>query len=263
MPEINTPTETSKSYIAELLVAGGYVLFFCLSIYTLVTFYFLGNTTKDASPVNVIATNLPSIYPTPSIDLEALKGADIIFEDDFSEDQKLWGSYNEKNAEVKVESGELHLKSLSETKYGVAECRTCLVLNQPYFLQADLRPKDPNISSFGIKFNARGERNNFYVFLINPDTGQYYVSFHSNTNGWTSRIAGKSEQIKPFPETNTLGIFADADLVEFYINGTMVDTYNHTEKTFFLYKGYIGFFIGGDPEQTIIIDNLLIREAEE
>ncbi|MBN8657463.1 MAG: hypothetical protein J0M11_17165 [Anaerolineae bacterium] len=261
MPEINTPKETPKNYTAEFLVAGGYILFFCIAIYTLVVFYFLGGSTNQAKPVNVIATNLPSIYPTPSIDFEALREFEIILEDDFSEDQNLWESYNDKNAEVKIESGELYLKSLSETKYGVAECRTCLILGQPYFLQADLRPKDPNISNLGIKFNARGERNNFYVFLINSDTGQYYVSYHSNESGWTSRISGKSEQIKPFPETNTLGIFADANMVEFYINGMIVDTYTHIEKNFVLYKGYIGFFISGDPGQTVIIDNLLIQEV--
>lgn len=263
MSEINKSSEDSKGYTAEFLVAGGYVLFFFLAIYTLVVFYFLNSTKGQSEPVNVIATNLPSMYPTPSIDMEAIKEADIIFEDDFSENQNSWDSYNDYNSEVKIESGELHLKSLSETSYGVAECRTCLVLGQPYFLQADLRPMDPNIASFGIKFNARGERNSFYVFLINSDTGQYSVSYHSNSNGWTSRIAGKSDQIKPFPDTNTLGIFADADKVELYINGIIVDTYFHTEKSFILYKGFIGFYINGSPDKTVVIDNLSIREAGE
>jgi hypothetical protein len=106
---------------------------------------------------------------------------------------------------------------------------------------------------FGLNHNT----DSFYLFQINTEAKKYYL-YHHTYDGWSLRAAGESNHIKSFPASNILGIYANQDIAEFYINGEIIDSYNQSKPTFQF--GYFGFYVD-DTDFQLIIDNLMITDV--
>ena len=94
----------------------------------------------------------------------------------------------------------------------------------------------------------------FYVFQINAEAKNYYVSHHS-TNNWLLRTSGESDLIRSYPSANTLGIYVNKDSLEFYINGKIANSYQETGISF--QSGAIGFYVDS-PGFKVIVENLAV-----
>jgi len=253
---MNTEPKEKVSYVTEYLVAAGYILFFCLTFTFCSVLYYFSYLQPQPSPINTFATGLPPITPTPHIRPTNLQSATPIFEDDFSNDSHAWTG-TEDDSKEQVTLGKLIFESRKENTYAFANCGYCPSLNAPFYLQVDLSTGAGTDKGFGIYFNFKNNDNNsFFLFRINTEARKYYV-FHGNNDGWTIRAAGESDQIKSFPAVNTLGIYAKKDVVEFYINGKISDSYKQSGYSF--HKGDFGFYVD-DAGFKLIVDNLVISK---
>ncbi|MFN8435022.1 MAG: hypothetical protein U0V18_13435 [Anaerolineales bacterium] len=257
MSEINIPTEASKNYTVKFLVAGGYILFFCLVIYSAITFYFLTNTKIQSQPVNIIATNLPPINPTPEFSISQQANTDIILRDDFSDNKNKWAGVSYYDFVLEVKEGKLLLESTTEGEGVLARCEECSYLQEPHYVQADFELANPTNEGFGLVFALDRNGRLFYLFLINTESKEYFL-YHSGSNGWSRLIQGGSNNIKSFPDTNTLGVYVNENKSEFYINGEFVDSYYQSGGKF--HFGLSGFFVPISGME-LSIDNLLISRT--
>ncbi|HLO16793.1 MAG TPA: hypothetical protein VK206_18310 [Anaerolineales bacterium] len=246
------------NYIAEYLVAAGYLLFFCLAFSLCSTFYYLTYLQPQQTLlINTFATALPPTTPTPHILPTDQQNASQIFKDDFSDDSHGWAGTEDTSIQ-QVTLGKLLFKSRKEDTYAFTGCAYCPSLDTPFYLQADFSTGAVTDRGFGIYFNFDQDNNgSFFLFRINPEARKYYF-YHGSNDGWSMRAAGGSSQIKSFPAINTLGIYANQDTVEFYVNGEIVDSY--IESGYSFHKGGFGFYVDGSNFQ-LVIDNLVINKA--
>ena len=258
---METEPKKSISYTIEYIVGAGYVLFFCLAI-TLCSLYYYFTYLQTpvlqpkSSVVNPIAKTLPAMNPTPHVSLADQANETKILEEDFSKDHYHWMRYTDGFKE-EVRKGKLYFASRNEDSWEFTDCQLCPILRKPFYLQADLTTTEATDQSFGIVFGLNRTNDNFYSFLINTESKRYYF-YHLNFFGWSLRASGESNLIKSFPDENILGIYADHDTVEFYVNGEMIDAYTETGANFQF--GYFGFYVD-DSGFELIVDNLVIREA--
>ena len=255
---MNMEATKRPSYIAEYTVTAGYLLFFCLAFSLCSTFYYLTYLqAQQTPPINTFATALPPTTPTPHIIAANQQNAPHLFKDDFSDNSHGWADTDD-SATREVMLGKLLFKPKKEDVYAFTGCGYCPSLDTPFYLQADFSTGGVTDRGYGIYFNF-DEHNNgsFFLFRINPEARKYYF-YHANNDGWSIRAAGESSQIKAFPAINTLGIYANKDTVEFYVNGKIVDSYKESGYSF--YKGDFGFYVDGSKFQ-LVVDNLMINKA--
>jgi hypothetical protein len=253
---MDTQQKEKISYIKEYVIAAGYVIFFCLAFALCIIIYYFTYLQPQPSPINAFATGLPPTTPTPHINPTNLQNASLIFKDDFSNDRHAWTD-TEDDSQERVSYGTLIFESRKENAYAFANCGSCPYLDAPFYLQADLLPGIATDKGFGIYFNFNSNDNgSFFLFRINTEARKYYV-YHVTNDGWTIRAAGESDQIKSFPAGNTLGIYARKDVVEFYINGKIIDSYKQSGYSF--HKGDFGFYIDNSGFK-LLVDNLEINK---
>lgn len=109
-------------------------------------------------------------------------------------------------------------------------------------------------STWGINF--RGQGSNFYNFGIGKE-GQYYLN-RLQDNEWKRLINLKTAKaIKWDDAVNNLTVINDGNSMMFYVNGTLVDTYDSEQS----YGDEIALFISVDEgaSATYYFDNVLIR----
>ena len=258
---MDTKQKEDISYTAEYIVGAGYLLFFCLAFALCSVFYYFTylrsyQLRPGPSAINPFATNLPPTTPTPHVSMDDQSKLKRIFEDDFNNDQNHWTLYNDEFKE-EVRKGKLYFESRIEDNWAFAACESCPYLKKPFYLQADLTTATATDQSFGIIFNLNKTNNNFYLFQINTEAKRYYL-YHLNFFGWSIREAGDSNFIRSFPASNTLGIYANQDTVEFYINGEIIDSYKESGFTF--QSGYFSFYVDNSGFQ-LIVDNLIVNEV--
>ncbi|MEW6404959.1 MAG: hypothetical protein AB1649_24450 [Chloroflexota bacterium] len=248
---------------AAILLAFGYVLFFCVACtaaFILYSLYYappIGPTPIAVSTIpNPVATSLPPRTPIPHISFTEILDAEIIIEDDFADNDNGWWSDGDNEYGVQIKDGELILQSQYEGNYSITRCADCY-LEEPYFLQLDLRTTTATDISYGIIFNGNYIQSMFSLLEINVASQQYFVYHHSG-DGWLTRVIGKSTQIKPFPEVNTFGLYLNESVMELYINGNLVDTY--VESGASLHEGYLGLYVNGAGFK-LLADNLTVRKA--
>ncbi|HLO33062.1 MAG TPA: hypothetical protein VK249_28205 [Anaerolineales bacterium] len=243
-----------KNYIAEYVVAAGYIIFFCLASVFCLSFYYLTRSEKPPSAVNVFATNLPATTPVPHITSIEKLGSSKVFEDNFSNNKNKW-TIDQEGVQEKVSGGKLLFESRTEHEYALVECSSCPYLKEPYYLQADFATTAATAEGFGLVFNKSHIDYSFYLFQINTETKTYYL-FHRGKEDWSLCTAGESAQIKSFPATNTLGVYINLDTVELYINGRIVDSYQQSGYSF--QSGYLGL-LASDSGFKLAVDNLSLH----
>jgi len=256
---MNTETNPKTNYLAGFIIGVGYILFFCLALTLCSTFYYLSELQPQSSPINTFATSLPPTTPTPHIVPAEQKNADEIFKDDFSDDSHAWAGSDDVSRE-NVTLGKLLFESLNKDSYAFTGCGYCPQLQSPFYLQADFSTGKATDRGFGIYFNYEDNQSgDFFLFRINPEARKYYL-FQGDKDGWSLLAAGESSEIKSFPNVNTLGLYANRDVLEMYVNGKIIDSYKQSGHVF--HKGDFGFYIDGSDAQ-LVIDNLLITKAGE
>ena len=254
---MDTEQQEKISHTKEYVIAAGYLLFLCLAFILCSTIYYFTYLQPQPTPVNTFATGLPPTTPTPHINPTNLQNASLIFKDDFSNDRHAWTG-NEDYSKERVSFGTLIFESSKENTYAFANCGSCPDLDAPFYLQANLLPDKATDKGFGIYFNFNDKDNgSFFLFRINTEARKYYV-YHGANDGWTIRAAGESDQIKSFPASNTLGIYARKDVVEFYINGKIIDSYEQSGYSF--YKGNFGFYVDNSGFK-LLVDDLVINKV--
>lgn len=254
MTETNPSSKTSKDYTLEFFIAGGYILLFCLVIYVLTFFFLWVSFPKDDQSINIIATNLPSRNPTPSILPTSLSDEAIIFKDEFSDDKNKWTQSIKKDVLAEIKDGKLILQLRDEESFGEIKCELCPDMQEPYYLEADLSTTKDTNQNFGLIFHYDNVLDDFYVLTINTETQQYKL-FHQNYSGWALKIGGYSNFIRSYPDHNTIGILTRNDTVEIYINSQIVDSYKSTGE--FFQDGYFGFYVTNTGFE-LSVDNLKV-----
>jgi hypothetical protein len=109
-------------------------------------------------------------------------------------------------------------------------------------------------STWGINF--RGSGSNFYNFGIGKE-GQYYLN-RLEDNEWKRLINLKTAKpIKWDDAVNNLTVVSDGNQLMFYVNGTLIDTYDSEQS----YGDELSLFISVDEgaSATYYFDNLIIR----
>jgi hypothetical protein len=256
---MNTEANQKRNYIPEYIVAAGYLLFFCLAFALCSTAYYFTYLQSRPSPIiNTFATSLPPLTSTPHVLPTDQQEAYAVFRDDFSDDHNGWADI-ESDSKVEVSRAALRVESQAEGYYAYAACRNCPTLTNPFYLQADFSTSTATDKGFGIYFNYDYEKDTSFIFGINTEARKYYL-YYEDGDDWSLRTVGESDQIKAFPAINTIGIYAQQDFVEFYVNGQIIDSYGQTGYSF--HKGDFGFFVD-DSDFQLIIDNLVISHLEK
>lgn len=180
-----------------------------------------------------------------------------VYEDDFSTDIKNWWSTNWTTGEDPniTKNGKLVLES-AKGRFGMSRCTPCKFDHDNFYLEADFATDKLIDEDYGFAFNTRNEYDDCYIFMINPVQGNYTLykkSVRGSKNLWMMHISKDSKLIKAYPATNQLAIYFNKDYFEFYINGTMVDTYHDPGTS--LTDGYFGFYVNDGGFQ-LLADNL-------
>jgi len=252
-------SEKQEGYTAEILVLAGYILFFCLAaiLYFAFIISFTRNLQKSPSQINVFATNLPPQTPFPSIPLDYEPGSLPIFREDFDSNQNGWTG-DQHLTSLEFKDGKLYIESLDENSYALTSCSECPFLKEPYFFSVELSTDRLTDVGFGVVFVMQYARNNFYLFQINLESKKYFL-FRYNADNWSRRMTGITDQIQSYPSVNKLSIYVNKSMVEFYINGKLIDTYQDSGTSF--QSGQVGLYVN-DTGFKLIADNLIIDKIE-
>lgn len=178
-----------------------------------------------------------------------------VYEDDFSSDVKNWWSNWHRDQAKVTQNGKLSVHA-SKGYFEMTRCTPCKFDHENFYLEADFATDKEIDENYGFAFNTRNAYDDCYVFMINPVEGSYSLykkTVRASKNLWMMRISKDSKLIKAYPATNQLAIYFNKDYFEFYINGTMVDTYHDPGTS--LTDGYFGFYVEGGDFQ-LLADNL-------
>lgn len=252
---MDTSSKKKFKYTTEVIILAGYLLFFCLAF---ILFYFFLMSIflkRPMPPINTFATSLPPTTPIPHISLTAQMEGIKIFEDDFSSDKNHW-AFDTDVFKEEVSGGTLIFESKFEDNYAFTGCGACPYLKEPYYIQADFTASETTDEGFGIVFGLKSGNQSFYLFKINTEAKKYFV-YHRASGKWSLRAAGESDQIESFPTKNTLGVYANSDTAEFYINGNIVESYTDSKNSFHI--GYFSFYVDGSGFK-LIVDNLVLTK---
>lgn len=251
----NNSNEKQARYLPEIIVALGYATLFCLVPITFIGLYYY--TTPKNAPDQTdfeFATSLPPSTPVSLLPADYVIGENNIFTEEFNNNQNSWRDNQEPYA-FEIKDGKLFIESQNPNQYALASCASinCSWLNEAFYLQVELSTQNLYRKTYGVLFKMNYARENFILFAINSDRKEYFL-FNHNTNGWSTRLAGRTDKIQPHPNVNTLGVYVDKTYIELYINGEFVDTYQDTGTSF--QSGQFGVFIDNDGR--LIVDNLII-----
>jgi hypothetical protein len=255
---MDASSNKKSNYAAEVAVGIGYLLFFCLAAIVCFSSYYLAYL-QHIPAKNTFATELPATTPSPHISLTQQSGMSRIFEDDFSDNRNSWTDDQEPSM-YRISDGKLFVQSRNSDNYSIASCARCPLLEKPYYFQADLTTNIATDRGFGIVFKMRYDhRDEFYLFMVNVEARKYYFYHHTGSD-WSLRASGTTDLIQSYPATNTLGVYANREYLEFYVDGKIVDSY--TESGISFQTGLIGFYVDGSGFQ-LFVDNLIVDRTGE
>jgi len=210
-------------------------------------------------PVNKFAETLPPMTPTPHISLDnQFEKSSILFQEDFNNNQNRWLN-GENDTEEKIHNGQLYFQGRDDWDYAIISCEACPYLKTPYYFEASLSTHIETDETYGIVFNRSETLDDFYIFIINPESTKYYL-FHHTSEEWTLRASGASTQIQSYPESTTLGVYANKDSLELYINGVIVDSYVESGSSF--HPGFFGLYTN-NSWYGVNVDHVTVYEIGE
>ena len=167
-------------------------------------------------------TPTPTSTPTPHAYLTPPDGVSVL-EETFDSNARRWDTLYSNNT-VRVGNGKLTLNSNERRFVGLALCLGCAKYNQEFYFQAELLPEKATSTNYGISF-CESRIVTYYVFIINARLSTYTLNKHY-PDDWKRLITNKgSNMINKYPLSNTLGVKYNEGIMDFYINGIMVDTY--------------------------------------
>jgi hypothetical protein len=260
---MDTEPKIKVTYATEYVVIIGYVSFFCLLIFACLGYFFINRSQyfpePTPVPVNPFAANLPPITPTPHVSSNIqFEKSSILFQEDFNNNQNRWLNAEDDTKE-KIQDGRLYFQGRDDRDYAILSCEACPYLEKPYFFEASLSTNIETDETYGIVFNRSESLDDFYIFIINPESTKYYL-FHHTFETWTLRASGASTQIQPYSESTTLGVYANEDLLELYINGVIVDSYMESGTSF--HPGFFGLYTN-NSWFGVNVDHIVVYEMEK
>jgi hypothetical protein len=255
---MNLESEKKISYLWEYLVTAGYLLLFCALTFGCAAFFYVNRSLYSplSRPPYEFATNLPPRTATPHIpSIDPFKAETPIFRDDFSNNDHQWLSSQDETKE-KLDSDRLFFQARNEDGYGLISCDDCPYLESSYYLEASLSTNLETDDDYGLAFKRSKTLDDFYIFIINPESKKYAL-WHHTPDDWSFRSSGETNLIRPYPESNTLGLYASKDFIELYINGEIIDSYTESNSSFD--TGYFGFYANASWFG-VYVDNVVIYE---
>jgi hypothetical protein len=186
----------------------------------------------------------PHAYLTPP------PGVDI-FRETFENNDNNWGRVY--GSRVNVENGKLTVKAAHETMAGATRCFGCDYLGDSFYYQAEIASQEPTDKEYGLIFCASGMDGEQYTLLIEPEQSTFSLLKERNNTRQRLTETVYSDQIKPYPETNTLGIYFDQGLTEIYINGSMELSVTDSNPYPCMWSGIIII----DGTVTLTVDNVM------
>lgn len=255
---IDASKEKQKSYIPEIIVSLGYILLFCLVPITFLSLYFYTTPQDLEKSNNIFAIDLPA-FTSPQLPSGYVLGENNLFTEEFVDNKNHWRDNHEPSA-FEIKDGRLYVNSKKDNFYTLATCASmsCNRRNTPFYLQAELSTQELYTKTYGVIFKMNYARDNFMLFAIDSDSEEYYL-YGNAPSGWTIKLAGFTDKIKPYPSANILGVYVNKTYIELYINDEYIDSYQDTGTSF--QSGQFGLFI--DFGGVLIVDNLIMDKVED
>ncbi|MFZ3151480.1 MAG: hypothetical protein WA116_07330 [Anaerolineaceae bacterium] len=178
-------------------------------------------TTEPTLPPTVTATSTALPAPTATFSPEdpAIRYGNPTKTDDFSTSSATW-NYEDDWSTLNVNNGQLNIYSKGTPYWN--SWYTIGPAIQNFYLETTL--SIPNCNSgdrIGLAF--RLSEDNAYYFMGLTCDGTWGFSRYTSSNETQTILAYESsDQLKPIGEQNRLGVLANGDAFEFYLNGVKV-----------------------------------------
>jgi hypothetical protein len=252
---IDARPKSRTGYTPEIIVGAGYLLFFAALVVACVASLLIMYR-PTASRQSAAPTPSQPVTPTPHILSTPAAGAPGVFADQFNDNSNAWGYIYNPASSLSVKDGELSLAPARSEGYAIATCAPCQKIDQPYYVQAEFSTDKPTDAGYGVIVRLYSYGSAFHLFFINTESRTYGFYFHVS-NTWYMLAAGSSNAIRAFPAANVIGVYAKHSLLEFYMNGQFIDSFQD-DGTSFDTTG-IGFYVDGTAP-TLFIDNLILHK---
>lgn len=145
------------------------------------------------------------------------------FFDDFSNPASGWMVGEDDYVRYEYLDGEYRVLSKNDQYYYVFEAPACP--RDDFFVQVDARWEGSPGESYGILFGIVGDFEQYYIFDINTDYGDYGLWRFDGSNFHTIAPLTQSAAIKPGTATNQLKVIRHWDQINLEINGTPLGTW--------------------------------------
>ena len=209
--------------------------------------------------VQLAAQNAPTptaiLTPVPQILVHAPADQDKVTHEDFSSNQRNWGSYYS-YGKLEVINGKLILQSNMADGIGLGTSEQISPAGESYYVQADFSTDVETVSAYGLVFGLNQSLSTYYLFALWPDAARFRL-FKYNTGKWTELVPFSAAKINPYPQANTLSVSFDKGSMELYINGTLVSEYS--DKDFFQSKD-IGVYVDNGGFRLFVDDFFIYDE---
>jgi hypothetical protein len=229
------------------IVSLGYVLWIIIVVSSCFAVGYLDTIHEIPTPT----VEFPTLTPTPLARITSgdISNANKIFEEHFRKTTNDWSDYSGSTIHI-LRDDTLMLESKYSGWFGAVVCIQCTRLDRPYYFQADLGTDTAKDTTYGILFRSGPfSPKLFYSYTIDAKDKEYFLESYTG-DFWSRQTSGMTDLIKPYPDTNTLGIYVNGDYLELYINGKRVDTYQESNTSF--QNGTIGFYVNGHNTWVIV-----------
>jgi hypothetical protein len=197
------------------------------------------------------------LTPTPHVRLTP-PNDELIFEDAFDSNAQRWDAYYGSGNTVSVQDGRLHLASDDEGYVALAVCPDCTFDGDNFYVQAEVVPAQKTELRHGLAVCLSTGINEYYTFTVDS-TSQLFSLFKSVGDGWEVLIGPTSSSlINEYPISNTLAVLFHQGILELYINGGFVSSFEDADP--FTCTQYGIFVDGGTTE--IMADNLFSYQVK-
>lgn len=177
--------------------------------------------TSTPSPTST-STFTPTITPVPHVLLLPPEGVPVL-EETFDSNVHGWESYYA-NSTLRVEDGQLLIRSDVMGQPGIALCFDCLEYDQTFYFQAELVPENNTSTKYGLAFCAASREGDYYSFTIDQNYSLYRLSKQTSNSSYVMK-ATYIRSINKYPQSNILGVYFDDGKIVTYVNNVLVASY--------------------------------------
>ncbi len=171
----------------------------------------------------------------------AFSQTNVVFHDDFSTKNSIWGMYKKNNQGSRISNGKYALSSTADNALRWYGAQIFINYKKNFSYTAKMRQKSGATNQgYGIMWGSKGWENSYYFIVTSSgyyNIGQYYHSKYYEIKAWE-----KASSIKGKGYFNELKIEKIDGNVVFYINGTAV----HSDRFKPFYGQMQGFYLQSD-----------------